>query len=253
MEVVLYDSTICRLCGEENDSGVFLYTNEELEPDLSALVNKYLPCKIQDDGKLPRTICPGCNIQLQATVQFFDLLVEGQKKIREMWKSQVEMQRRLEKDRQRSEHSGISLLVTTETPVNADGEQDGEEETTEKRIVIQILEDGTLYAPDHKMTLQMEGLEKPRRKRGRPPKRPPDPEEDRAKELEEPLENPPEEEMEEDADGRKRRRIKVPQRFKEAVQGKELDRIFKEEGLINEDEDEEWGGGRGSAGEDSST
>nr|CAD7454435.1 unnamed protein product [Timema tahoe] len=195
--------------------------------------------QIQDDGKLPRTICPGCNIQLQATVQFFDLLVEGQKKIREMWKSQVEMQRRLEKDRQRSEHSGISLLVTTETPVNADGEQDGEEETTEKRIVIQILEDGTLYAPDHKMTLQMEGLEKPRRKRGRPPKRPPDPEEDRAKELEEPLENPPEEEMEEDADGRKRRRIKVPQRFKEAVQGKELDRIFKEEGLINEDEEEE--------------
>nr|CAD7434760.1 unnamed protein product [Timema monikensis] len=228
---------------------------------------------IQDDGKLPRTICPGCNIQLQATVQFFDLLVEGQKKIREMWKNQVELKRRLEKDRQRSEHTGISLLVTTETPVNADGEQDGEEETTEKRIVIQILEDGTLYAPDHKMTLQMEGLEKPRRKRGRPPKRPPDPEEDKVKELEEPLENQPEEEMEEDADGRKRRRIKVPQRptasqkelealwiepgtsgyeasksdhyttkavgFKEAVQGKELDRIFKEEGLINEDEEEE--------------
>nr|CAD7409572.1 unnamed protein product [Timema poppensis] len=239
MEVVLYDSTICRLCGEENDSGVFLYTNEELEPDLSVLVNKYLPCKIQDDGKLPRTICPGCNIQLQATVQFFDLLVEGQKKIREMWKNQVELNRRLEKERQRSEHTGISLLVTTETPVNADGEQDGEEETTEKRIVIQILEDGSLYAPDHKMTLQMEGLEKPRRKRGRPPKRPPDPEEDRPKELEEPLENQPEEEMEEDADGRKRRRIKVPQRFKEAVQGKELDRIFKEEGLINEDEEEE--------------
>jgi len=30
--------------------------------------------------------------------------------------------------------------------------------------------DGSLYTADHEMSLQMEGLTKPRRKRGRPPK-----------------------------------------------------------------------------------
>lgn len=30
--------------------------------------------------------------------------------------------------------------------------------------------DGSLYAAEHEMSLQMEGLTKPRRKRGRPPK-----------------------------------------------------------------------------------
>lgn len=30
--------------------------------------------------------------------------------------------------------------------------------------------DGSMYAVDHEMSLQMEGLNKPKRKRGRPPK-----------------------------------------------------------------------------------
>lgn len=30
--------------------------------------------------------------------------------------------------------------------------------------------DGSMYAVEHEMSLQMEGLTKPRRKRGRPPK-----------------------------------------------------------------------------------
>lgn len=30
--------------------------------------------------------------------------------------------------------------------------------------------DGSMYAAEHEMSLQMEGLTKPRRKRGRPPK-----------------------------------------------------------------------------------
>lgn len=74
--------------------------------------------------------------------------------------------------------------------------------------------DGSLYAPEHEMTLKVEGLEKPRRKRGRPPKPPPGTVIEEMKEEQEPE---PEEE-EEDADGRKRRRRKVPSRFKEAVQ-----------------------------------
>lgn len=56
--------------------------------------------QIEDDGKLPRTICPGCNIQLESTIQFFDLLVEGQKKIRELWKLEVTTRKRLEKEKQ---------------------------------------------------------------------------------------------------------------------------------------------------------
>lgn len=52
--------------------------------------------QVSNDGKLPRTICPGCNIQLEATVQFFDLLIDGQRKIREMWKQQVDLQNLLD-------------------------------------------------------------------------------------------------------------------------------------------------------------
>lgn len=46
-------------------------------------------CQVRDDGKLPRTICPGCHIQLQATIQFFELLIKGQQKIRDQWNEQV--------------------------------------------------------------------------------------------------------------------------------------------------------------------
>lgn len=49
---------------------------------------------------MPRTICPGCNIQLESTIQFFDLLVEGQKKIRELWKLELLTRKRLEKEKQ---------------------------------------------------------------------------------------------------------------------------------------------------------
>jgi hypothetical protein len=46
MEVHLYDSTYCRLCAEENPSGVLLYSVDDSEGDLSALVNRYLPFKV---------------------------------------------------------------------------------------------------------------------------------------------------------------------------------------------------------------
>ncbi|KAJ9590984.1 hypothetical protein L9F63_015990, partial [Diploptera punctata] len=215
------------------------YPLNESELDISALVNRYLPFKIQDDGKLPRTICPGCNIQLQATAEFFDLLVDGQKKIRDLWKNQQEQQRRAEREKLRTEKEGVeSLLIASvppQDPAVPETEDDGE-----NKIVIQILSDGTLFSADHEMALKMEGLERPRRKRGRPPKR--QVEQSEEKDLKEPVS--PEvmqdqEETEEDADGRRRRKRKVPQRFKEAVQGKELERIFREEGVIDEDEPEE--------------
>lgn len=61
----------------------------------------------------------------------------------------------------------------------------------------------------------MEGLERPRRKRGRPPKRLVESTEEKEveKELESPDVSQDPEEMEEDADGRRRRKRKVPQRY----------------------------------------
>lgn len=65
------------------------------------------------------------------------------------------------------------------------------------------------------MALKMEGLERPRRKRGRPPKRHVESTEEKEVEKEsealEASQDP--EEMEEDADGRRRRKRKVPQRY----------------------------------------
>jgi hypothetical protein len=46
MEVQLYDSTYCRLCAEENPSGVLLYSVDDSEADLSGMVNRYLPFKV---------------------------------------------------------------------------------------------------------------------------------------------------------------------------------------------------------------
>jgi hypothetical protein len=65
------------------------------------------------------------------------------------------------------------------------------------------------------MALKMEGLERPRRKRGRPPKRHVECTEEKEVEKEsESLEaSQDQEEIEEDADGRRRRKRKVPQRY----------------------------------------
>lgn len=46
MEVFLYNSTVCRLCGEENDSGTLLYSPEENTQNLSEIINTYLPIKV---------------------------------------------------------------------------------------------------------------------------------------------------------------------------------------------------------------
>lgn len=39
-----------------------------------------------------------------------------------------------------------------------------------KFICVLVLQNGSMYPADHDLSLQMEGLDKPRRKRGRPPK-----------------------------------------------------------------------------------
>ena len=243
-EVRLYDSTICRLCAEDNGNGELLYIGDSDDPDLSSMVNRYLPLKIRDDGKLPRTICPGCNIQLEATIQFFELLVDGQRKIREMWKHQVEQQRKADRERLRAEKD--STEVVTETSELDNMPRYNEEEQFEQQIIIKIMPDGSMYAAEHEMSLQMEGLSKPKRKRGRPPKAHTENismELTRGEVMEggsQEEEDKQEEDIDDvDGDGRRRRKRKVPKRYMEAVQGKELERIYKEEGVIDEEDDDE--------------
>ncbi|XP_078042216.1 uncharacterized protein LOC144472755 isoform X2 [Augochlora pura] len=243
-EVSLYDSTICRLCAEDNGNGELLYIGDNDDPDLSSMVNRYLPLKIQDDGKLPRTICPGCNIQLEATIQFFELLVDGQRKIREMWKHQVEQQRKAERERFRAGKD--TPEVVTDTLELDSISQYNEKDQFEQQIIIKIMPDGSMYAAEHEMSLQMEGLSKPKRKRGRPPKTHIESismdlaKGDVAEGGSQEEEDKQEEEVDEiDGDGRRRRKRKVPKRYMEAVQGKELERIYKEEGVIDEEDDEE--------------
>lgn len=88
--------------------------------------------KIRDDGKLPQTICPGCNIQLEATAQFFDLLVVGQRKLRELWKYQVEQHRKAERLRNKkesAEHETEGMDMDSITSCN-------EDEQYEQQIII---------------------------------------------------------------------------------------------------------------------
>ncbi|XP_014369014.2 zinc finger protein 91 [Papilio machaon] len=213
MEVFLYNSTVCRLCGEENDNGNLLYSNEENGQNLSEIINTYLPIKVSDDGHLPRTICPGCTIQLEASVEFLNLIINGQKVIRELYQR--------EKEYKKSYTSSNEPDIITE------------------KIIYEINTGNGVYQLEHPISLQVAGLEKPKRKRGRPPKTQKSPEELAEKDALKEQEKSKNEGNDSDGTAGKRRR-KTPTRFKEVVQGKELERIFKEEGMTDgEDSDSE--------------
>lgn len=128
-------------------------------------------------------------------MQFFELLVSGQRKIRELWKQQVEQQRKADRLRNRKEN----VELGTEGMEVDNMAQYNEDEQYEQQMIIKsnmiffflaaylsscetynvnfsilffflVMPDGSMYAAEHEMSLQMEGLTKPRRKRGRPPK-----------------------------------------------------------------------------------
>lgn len=48
--------------------------------------------QVSDDGRLPCTLCPGCTIQLEATKSFFDLIIEGQRKLQTLFNGQQDHQ-----------------------------------------------------------------------------------------------------------------------------------------------------------------
>ncbi|XP_028146432.1 zinc finger protein 345-like isoform X1 [Diabrotica virgifera virgifera] len=199
MEVLtlLSDSNFCRLCAENNEHGIHLFTPDESNSNLQQLINKYLPIEVEIDNKFPKYICPGCHIQLESTKLFLDLIVEGQAKLREMYKKQQEI---LQKQ-------PLDIFSSISYP---------------------------LYAVDNALRLQAEGLERPKRKRGRPAKKSIPEEELSNQEIEIRNEEKEEEVEEVGPDGRRKRKIRAPARYQGVVQGKELDDILKKEGVIDE-------------------
>lgn len=80
-----------------------------------------------------------------------------------------------------------------------------------------VFSDGPLFPPDHELSLRTSGLEKPKRKRGRPPKQVTEEQLETEVKIE-PETTLQEEENEIDSDGRKRRKIKAPSRYQGIVQ-----------------------------------
>ncbi|XP_058065484.1 gastrula zinc finger protein XlCGF57.1-like [Anopheles bellator] len=114
-KILLYDSKVCRLCGEENENGLPLFRNSEGKKDceLSQLINRYLPLKVHDDGISPRWICPGCNIQLDSTAQFFEMIIKGQQLVEALLFREIEW----EEQRQRASASKSSAAVEDLEPL----------------------------------------------------------------------------------------------------------------------------------------
>ncbi|XP_055694741.1 zinc finger protein 568-like [Lutzomyia longipalpis] len=209
---LLYDSKICRLCGENNAIGYELFGqgDAQISSRVSGLINHYLPVKVKNDGKFPRWICPGCNIQVEATVEFFDLIIRGQEKLRELYREELANQEQHE--------SSLEIAPATDP---------------------ELPEETGLFPSSHTLSLQVQGVEKPRKKRGRPPKPPQDVleaqrlraeaeylAEQRRKEAQELKEQ-------EESNGRRKRRVKIPERFRSVVQGKELEKVYVAQGVID--------------------
>lgn len=70
-------------------------------------------------------------------MQFFELLVDGQRKIRDMWKHQIEQQRKSERERLRAE-KGNSDVRTDTTEIDSISGYN-EEDQYEQQIIIKSM------------------------------------------------------------------------------------------------------------------
>ncbi|CAH1396688.1 unnamed protein product [Nezara viridula] len=191
--VELYNSAYCRLCGEENSNGIFIFNGRSQPENLSLVINQYLPVEIIDDGKLPRTICPSCHIQLQGTVSFFNLLSDGQKKL-------------------------YNLLSTQE-------------------LIRDVPDNSPKQGGSSILKSFVKGKPKTKRGPGRPRK-----ENAVIGNLEKEIPKP---EVIEDSHltsveelGKSRRKRKLPVRFSNSLQGKELEKVYRDVGLPEEEHQE---------------
>nr|CAI5868296.1 unnamed protein product [Callosobruchus analis] len=227
----LCDSNYCRLCGEKNENGTRIFQSKENNLDLSQLINKYLPITVEDDKKFPTSICPGCHIQLEATKLFMDLIVEGQAKLRYLYNLQ---QKALKQQEEQAKQLLQGVLI-----LNDDGTIQPYEDADGNQLLIQVLPD-KLYPANHDLLLKAEGLEKPKKRRGRPPKTlAPPVEKDKKTDESKPTTEAETQEREttlNDDSVRQRRKIKAPARFVGVVEGEELEKLLKEEGVIEKDD-----------------
>ncbi|VEN48893.1 unnamed protein product, partial [Callosobruchus maculatus] len=223
----LCDSNYCRLCGEKNENGTPIFQSKENNLDLSQLINKYLPITVEDDKKFPSSICPGCHIQLEATKLFMDLIVEGQAKLRYLYSLQQKAFKQQE-DQAKQLLQGVLIL-------NDDGTIQPYEDADGNQLLIQVLPD-KLYPTDHQLSLKAEGLEKPKRRRGRPPKTQVPPVEKEKEVVESKSTTETEKEASNDDGVRQRRKVKAPARFVGVVEGEELENLLKEEGVIEKED-----------------
>ncbi|KAL7638648.1 UNVERIFIED_CONTAM: hypothetical protein RMT77_011220 [Armadillidium vulgare] len=77
---------LCRLCSLEIEYGFDIFVESEVKASLVILINKYLPIKVAEDDLLPKQICEPCHIGVAATVDLIDRMVEGQHKLRKLYK-----------------------------------------------------------------------------------------------------------------------------------------------------------------------
>ncbi|KAL1490611.1 hypothetical protein ABEB36_013273 [Hypothenemus hampei] len=227
----LSNSKFCRLCAEENSNGIQLFNAEENCGELCTLVNTYLPLKISKEDEYPKTICPGCHIQLEATKLFMDLIIDGQAKLRALRKVE-----QLRLNREEKEKNKLEQALHSHNP-------NASVETYSIQTDENVYSDGPLFSQDHQLTLKAQGLEKPKRKRGRPPKlervlvdQIPEETKDSEPVVSDPL-SLDENNSTEQTTLKTKRKIRPPARYEGLVQGKELVKILKKEGVIDEETD----------------
>jgi len=84
--------TVLYKCSLLQEPVKLLFVLSQNELILSKLLHVYLlsmNLQIVEDGKLPKKICQSCNQSVNDITSYFNLLVSGQQRLRELWKEQV--------------------------------------------------------------------------------------------------------------------------------------------------------------------
>ncbi|XP_023934072.1 zinc finger protein 470 [Bicyclus anynana] len=68
----------CRLCAEEQEVTIMLFSEEAEAMLLKKKLNKYLLIEVEEDDKLPKNICIKCCSKLQTVCEFIDKALQAQ-------------------------------------------------------------------------------------------------------------------------------------------------------------------------------
>ncbi|XP_050717886.1 zinc finger protein 184-like [Eriocheir sinensis] len=215
MGTFLNDSPLCRLCATESEGGTFtIFDDSEEKASLAILINKYLPIKVVDDGRLPVCICERCHVGVAATVDLIDRMVEGQHRLRSL----------LQPERPPASPQAVLINLQGETP---DIPMD---DLTKGASVAKV------FGESHPMSLAVDGRPPPgppKRKRGRPrrgegsaklPVKVEDIEELRQEDLLDPMKGP----------RRSGRKASLPSRYRDSIAGRDFEKLMNDSGVKEE-------------------